>query len=248
MADMTDWSRLTHAYGSAENIPDLLDQLVPDSRAEVWEELWSCICHQMTVYPASFAALPRLTEIARTWAPEDRTMILSLCGSIVAGARQPHGAGDVRAIHAPEIEELLVLTDETMHAAIDEDSFTYMLQALLAFENVPVWDESLDQLAQGEFELENCPGCGVHLFVAIGADGYFATSGDYAIEDDPPKGELAPALPSGLDLLARRMYDMAQSLGRENLAMKLLHLFGDATCPDCRTTFQVADQVIKQYG
>nr|WP_062338008.1 hypothetical protein [Herbidospora sakaeratensis] len=175
-------------------------------------------------------------------------MILSLCGSIVAGARQPHGAGDVRTIHAPEIEELLRLTNETMRAAIDEDSFTYMLQAVLAFENVPVWDEMLEQLVQGEFELENCPSCGVHLFVAIGADGYFATSGDYAIEHDPPKSELTPVVPSGLDLVARRMYDMAQSLGRENLAMRLLYLFGEATCPDCRKTFQVADQVIKEYS
>ncbi|GLW10306.1 hypothetical protein Misp01_54340 [Microtetraspora sp. NBRC 13810] len=245
---MTDWSRLTHAHGSAENVPELLDQLVPDSRAAVWDELWSCICHQMTVYPASFAALPRLAEIARSWAPADRTMILSLCGSIVAGARQPHGAGDVRMIHAAEIEELLRLTNETMHAAIDEDSFIYMLQAVLAFEDVPVWDEMLEQLLQGEYELENCPGCGVHLLVAIGADGYFATSGDYAIEDDPAKGELAPAVPSELDHVARRMYDTAQSLGRENLTTRLLYLFGNATCPDCRTTFQVADQVIKQYS
>ncbi len=45
---MTDWSRLAHAYGSAEDIPDLLDQLVPDPGADVWGELWSCTCHQLT--------------------------------------------------------------------------------------------------------------------------------------------------------------------------------------------------------
>jgi len=65
----------------------------------------------------------------------------------------------VRTIHSAEIEELLRLTNETMRSAIDEDSFTYMLQAVLAFEDVPVWDEMLEKLVDGEYELENCPGC-----------------------------------------------------------------------------------------
>jgi hypothetical protein len=245
---MTDWSQLEHAYGSAENVPALLDRLVPDPSAEVWGDLWSCLCHQATVYPASFAALPRLTKIAGSWAPADRAMILALCGSIVAGARQSHGAGDVRTTYAAEIEELLRLTNESMRTPTEEGTFIYLLQAALAFENVPVWDTMLDALVQGEYELEHCPGCAAHLFVVIGARGFFVASGDYAREDGVPKGELTPTVPSELDDVARRSYDTANDLGQEDLASKLLYLCGNATCPDCGTTFVVIDQIPGEYG
>ncbi len=162
--------------------------------AEVWDELWSCICHQMTVYSASFPRCHGLTEIARSWAPAEPTMILFLCGAVVAGGGQPHGAGDVRAIHAAQIEELLRLAHETMRAAIDEDSFIYTLRAALAFENVPgVGRDAERDGARRVRRSENCPGCEGRLLVVIGTDGFFATSGDDAIEDDSLKGELTPA-------------------------------------------------------
>ena len=64
---MPDWKQLRHAYGSAEDLPYLLRQMFPDPSAPVWNELWSCLCHQDTVYSASFAALPVLLEMARRW-------------------------------------------------------------------------------------------------------------------------------------------------------------------------------------
>ena len=245
---MTDWSRLKHAYGSADDVPALLDRLVPDPGDDVWEELWSRLCHQLTVYTASFAALPRLAETAGRWAPADRMMILSLCGSIVAGAQQRHRAADMRAAYAAETAELLRLTGETMRVPTDERTFVYLLQAEMAFENVPVWDETLDRLADGEYELDGCPGCGTGLFVSLGEYGRFVTSGDYAIEDDVPKGDLSPADPARLDQVARRIHDTAQQHGQPELAAKLLHLFGDAACPDCGAVFSVAGQIVQEMN
>src|ERR1700712_5222894 len=58
------WSELTHAYGSASDIPELLRQLAafPSSQdnAEPWFSLWSALAHQGDVYPASFAAVPHV--------------------------------------------------------------------------------------------------------------------------------------------------------------------------------------------
>jgi len=84
---MTDWAQLAHAYGSAQDIPGLLEQAEPDVRSEVWTELWSRLCHQGTVYPASFAALPALTLLARHWSAADRAMPLILAGDIVANSK-----------------------------------------------------------------------------------------------------------------------------------------------------------------
>jgi hypothetical protein len=67
--DSDAWARLTHAYGRADDIPRLLDDLArnPHERApreEPWFTLWSFLCHQGEAYEASYAAVPHLVAIA----------------------------------------------------------------------------------------------------------------------------------------------------------------------------------------
>jgi hypothetical protein len=63
------WQELKHAYGSAADIPGLLEVLREESteeeRKEAWEEVWSALCHQETVYEATYAAVPHLVEVAK---------------------------------------------------------------------------------------------------------------------------------------------------------------------------------------
>ena len=63
------WKQLTHAYGSATDIPDLLRALAASPRplapdAEPWFSLWSSLCHQGVAYEASYAAVPHIVRIA----------------------------------------------------------------------------------------------------------------------------------------------------------------------------------------
>ncbi|EIZ79716.1 hypothetical protein WSK_1693 [Novosphingobium sp. Rr 2-17] len=64
------WETLSHAYGSAADIPELLRQLAGETGpkinydSEPWFTLWSRLCHQGDVYDASYAALPHIVEIA----------------------------------------------------------------------------------------------------------------------------------------------------------------------------------------
>lgn len=62
--DSPKWSDLQHAYGNAEDIPDLLRQLkaLPTSEddKEPWFTIWSSLAHQGDVYSASFAAVPHV--------------------------------------------------------------------------------------------------------------------------------------------------------------------------------------------
>ena len=58
------WQQLEHAYGTAGDIPALLEQLdsLPkdDGESEPWFPLWSALAHQGDVYSASFAAVPHV--------------------------------------------------------------------------------------------------------------------------------------------------------------------------------------------
>jgi hypothetical protein len=58
------WQQLQHAYGTAGDIPDLLEQLdsqpKDDGVSAPWFPLWSALIHQGDVYSASFAAVPHV--------------------------------------------------------------------------------------------------------------------------------------------------------------------------------------------
>lgn len=66
--DSSAWKTLNHAYGSADDIPELLRALqslpnAQDVKTEPYHALWSSLCHQGTAYDASYAASPHLIEI-----------------------------------------------------------------------------------------------------------------------------------------------------------------------------------------
>jgi hypothetical protein len=64
--DHPTWSELTHAYGSARDIPELLvaarsfPNRKHDANEEPWFSLWSALAHQGDVYTASYAAAEHL--------------------------------------------------------------------------------------------------------------------------------------------------------------------------------------------
>ena len=88
MLDLDDgrWSELTHAYGPAADIPPLLRRLrdfppATDYRAEPYFSLWSALCHQGDVYPASYAAVPHLVAalLASPSPLYDSPLLLVVC-------------------------------------------------------------------------------------------------------------------------------------------------------------------------
>nr|WP_042185958.1 hypothetical protein [Kibdelosporangium sp. MJ126-NF4]CEL16998.1 hypothetical protein [Kibdelosporangium sp. MJ126-NF4]CTQ91773.1 hypothetical protein [Kibdelosporangium sp. MJ126-NF4] len=237
---MTNWGLLEHAYGTAEDIPDKLEQVAAEPSAD-WNDLWSALCHQGTVYSASFAALPRLAEIAASATGQQRAQALALAGAIVGSHDRPHDVGDVRAAHADAIATLLRLAEHDLPSITDRTEYIYLVQSVLAFEGQVTGDEPLWGLANEEYELE-CPNCTAMSFVVIGGDGYFATIDDYALEDDTERTDLVPADPTGLDGLRRRLYDDAVTHGHPDVAKSLTYLFGRATCVECGGSFSVAEQ------
>jgi len=61
-----NWSELTHAYGDASDVPQLIQSIQSsdeDEREEALDELYSNIWHQGTVYEATVKALPILIEL-----------------------------------------------------------------------------------------------------------------------------------------------------------------------------------------
>jgi hypothetical protein len=86
------WRELAQAYGPADDVPRLLehlDRVGERERAELWFGLWGLLCHQGTVYTASYAAAPHLVAFAARRPLADRVQALHLAGAIEAGRHGP---------------------------------------------------------------------------------------------------------------------------------------------------------------
>jgi hypothetical protein len=101
--DSIPWPRLTHAYGSAADVPALLRALrdAPADQSGEDSPLWCLfgnIWHQGTVYEATAYAVPFLIEIAQDKGTQDRVGVLALLAEIANGT-------SYRAVHGNLLEE-----------------------------------------------------------------------------------------------------------------------------------------------
>ncbi|WP_328357805.1 hypothetical protein OG800_19470 [Streptomyces sp. NBC_00445] len=244
-----DWSRLKHAYGSACDLPRLFDEIGdPELADEAWEVLWASLYHQGSVYTASFAALPVLTDIATGRKPGGRWQALGLAGRIVVQEQQLHEPGYVQARYPAAINELHQLTQNVVTARPfegDVDDFLYWLEHLLAFEGVPFWRHSLRR----EEHPVVCPSCALSLEIDLSnkppgtrrrdPNARFRVVG----REGPILTGVRPADPADLPPPASRLHGVAVRAGQSAVAEHLTHLFGCTTCPDCASDFPVPDQV-----
>ncbi|MEV0738837.1 hypothetical protein AB0I51_23500 [Streptomyces sp. NPDC050549] len=242
-----DWSALTHAHGSAEDIPGLFARLGGSEDEAVWQELWDSLCHQGSVYEASWAAMPVLTDIALERAPGGPIQAVTMAGLIATDPDE-----ECQRRYAHELDQLLdvarrLRADPTQ----DAHTFVYLQMAVLAFEGGGVWAEALEGVNSEEYDLE-CPECEEGLYVAFGSYGFFASAGDYVFatgkeENTEGRTELIPAAPDALDGIGARLHGEAVESGQTEVATALTYVFGKANCPSCEAGFTVSEEVEKQW-
>jgi hypothetical protein len=228
---VTNWTSLRDAYGSAAPVEGLLERAGTGDRA-VWHELWSRLCHQGTVYAASYAALPRLAELAACLAPSLGVEPLFLATCIVASTDGPEEPATVRTRYAGTIRVLHEVAERLLAYASDDTDFVYRLQALVVTESDAVWATNLDALANRELEFA-CPGCDEQLVIG------FETSPALVRQfDDASAGEtrVVPSVPGRLAESEARAYELASIHRRPQVAQQLLDVLGVFECPACHFT------------
>ncbi|WP_405764208.1 hypothetical protein OHU34_01750 [Streptomyces sp. NBC_00080] len=236
---MTDWSQLKHAYGTAEDIPKLFERLGTEPNDEAWNDLWSRLCHQGSVYSASFAALALLADLGGE-TDKDGDNALLLAGAIAAAADE-----ETLDRHDTLIERLRTLAHARIRRPAEPASYVYLLQTVMALDAVPVWSSALEGLVDGTIAVF-CPACERGVFVSLCEAGYFSAVGDWE-PGDPDGSPLRAAEPDDLSGPARVLYDAAGEAGVDTVALALTYLFGEGTCGECGAEFSIAEQVAEQY-
>ena len=87
--DEIDWASLSHAYGSAKDVPELIRQRASKKTREAEEaerELFGNIWHQGTVYEATAFAVPFLVELIAHPETHRREGLIFLLASIAGGS------------------------------------------------------------------------------------------------------------------------------------------------------------------
>lgn len=230
---VTDWTQVVDAHGETERVPVLLDLVEREEAPEAWEELWDRLClHGETVSPASFAALPRLADLAPATA-----QALELAGAIARGTLQ-HPDGEVLLAGHPEVlSRLRDLADQRLRSRPAE--YDRVFGDLLALVGQYHWSAALENFAD-DFYTVACPHCGAEVTIAIGDYGFYSAIRDWD-RGDVERRELLPAQVEELPDPGRWMHATAVRDRQQRIAEGIRYLFGRAECPTCASVFSVAE-------
>ncbi|MEU3773142.1 hypothetical protein AB0F11_08005 [Streptomyces sp. NPDC032472] len=233
-----------YGRGPVDEVAPVLERVLrpPFGDEAAWRQLWHLLATEgRTVCAAGFAALPYLRDIARVGDAAAMDRALDLAGAIVAGVHQDHGADELVRDMAPVIAELRRMLALRIEGGSRSPATAMALfRAELAFAGASGWSVAEFDFEDG-FYTVSCPHCDLPVTVAIGVHGRYSGYRDWD-EGDVRRRPLRPVPADELGGLGRRMHDTARALGLAEVAEGLTYLFGRAECPDCASTFVVADQ------
>ncbi|MCL2423492.1 MAG: hypothetical protein FWD11_06295 [Micrococcales bacterium] len=217
-----------------------------------WAELYNQLCHQGSVNPISYAALPVLAALVLD--KPDCAWPLTIASSIVAS---PYVTGTDRdtelAAHATTIAALRDATERSLAASAEQCTAdcqppmdlvdrAELLTALAAFEGLEPWGFDLDRLTgyeedAAEVEVE-CPSCKHYLVVGLPSDGSITLAAEGC---EPCDALIAAPDLSLLNVDDARIHHLACQY--DVLVTPLTSLFSTITCPGCDTPYRLSDGI-----
>ncbi|WP_139177507.1 hypothetical protein [Ruania alba] len=204
---------------------------------DCWDDLWTALCHQGTVYSASYAALPILTAMCLSQDPRGYSAPLQLAGAILASIDGPEEPAAVRRRYGAEVAQLHAIAERGIELAGTDLEFIYGLETLTSFEDGGPWSRNLSYLADGEAPME-CAGCAAALVLHI--DDLPAT----VTRQDVSEGSTPVKPTANVAGTEARLLDLATQNDRQRVADQFRYLFGNATCPVCSVDLRIASVLI----
>ena len=275
------WSELRHAYGPAHDVPDLLRALAAESDPRYsddislarenptpWEQVHSKLCHQSSLYSATFAAFPHIVDIAEKDGLGKQKETLLLAGEIeVNGTVDDEIPKDL----IPEFNEALIRVRGWSLKVVRQteitDGFTlpYLLQSFGGLRYPRSFHvQCLERLTGGdaEIEIDSCPQCDEYILVLVEENRLTTVATDargHVIDQSakhtiPDRPSYAARLVTGKEQLEDSEDPLWSELETPNvlaalamerndvaLATRILDLDSTIVCPHCGLSFEIRE-------
>ena len=257
------WKELRHAYGPAEDIPNLIravaesEPTTASRRLSPWGEVWGRLCHQGDVYSATYAAVPHLVAIAERGSLEVRLEVLIFCGTVCLSAERlvggPVPASLIESFDAA-VETMKELSLGIAREAAAQDMLVryplpYLLQAILALrfgaESVVCL---LDRLVEDVCEVEvECPECEWQMSVVLeelGSGQVDSSARGRELEEGVQLIEDGSGYLWSVGCVVEIAAALAVAMGDELLSARILGFRSSVACSSCRHQFRLSDAVL----
>ena len=252
------WGKLMGPYGSGENVPTLLKQLMQEYDQETADELFQeYLFHQNTIYTVTYAVVPYLAQIARsTKDPKVQRELFITCGIIEASRDKndsaPYPAAwvelaedvgasiceDIYSGYIEAIRDVASLGEEVrIHAArspVDDVEKRYILAADAAFRESYKVANMLLTFVSGDEYIAVCQECKQDVYLWPNGEGECiqAFAQDPVFEEEQEAHIVIPVSKfSDADQVV--LADQVTAIGEHGLTRDLPYLAGDTKCPSC---------------
>jgi len=249
------WGSLRHAYGPADHVPRMLQALKKNPTQKAWEDVWSALCHQGTVYSATYAAIPYIVNMALEVPPDRQFDYWNFVGAVAAGSSsklEDEIRKDIRDDFLAALKRSVYPIRRLLESRPKGRSeVIYLLAALAATVGCKGEGLVLDYL-DGDEMPGTCPGCSKELLVRVETEGVFLSPEDnpglFTAIMAPGDAAASKTAPEQLEPGSASTWlpEMATAAGQAKLASTIRTLYGLAQCPECETRFPVIEEFGRQ--
>jgi hypothetical protein len=222
---------------------------------DLWGDLWGSICHQGTVYTATYAAVPHLVDMLQTASEAEELDFIVFLGTVAASLDRP----PIPKHLEPEYTNALQVTAEIARGLIlsrswEKGDYIYLLQAVAGLHGCQVPGQQLENLQNEQYETY-CLNCNQFLVVSVREAGFFTSASDQFYKPLSDEVEVKPRIAidepwdGTIDCADnfRWLYGISCVTGHTDVAFWLRCLYGETTCPICNGTFNLMESIERQY-
>lgn len=250
--DSKRWARLTHAYGSAADTPDLLRRLYESPDRDVWSDLCGgSVVHQGDVSEAAYAALPHVLAAAESVPASDRLRYVSFAASVIDGPKRKPCPDDLNTEYENVFDTVREMAIGVLKAGGVEDwELPYVFEAIAAPSGLPVLARILMSFSTKEFDFP-CASCESWLRVSTRKTPFeVRPEGSHRDPDSPSTPITPPERPrsdshtptSGDEALPWLLW-LSELQENRQFQDKLVSLYGDGECPRCHRSVHLYSEV-----
>lgn len=262
------WGKLMGPYGTGENVPALLQQLIQNYDQEIADELFEeYLFHQNTIYTITYAVVPYLVQIACSIKdPEVRHNLFITCGVIEASRNdndvEPFPADwtalaeqvgasiceEIYSEYIKAIHEIALLWEEVFAYAytLEDSEKRYVLVADAAYRGAHQVANILMTFVDEYIVV--CPMCKQEAYLwpndRHGCIEAFAQ--DPVFEEEQ---EAHPVIPIDefLDVEQAMLSERVAMIDEKELTRDLPYLAGEVDCPSCGTKIEIWRALLEHF-